>query len=213
MRRNLLVKGAGAPLGRKTSLCQGAKEPGVIKYHIQECEGRCCVESKRKESAQKMEGYLGDSREVGSSGETQSDLYACFVTLSLSISMKRKVIACSGDCEPFVDTKTSLILGPRRLVNDIQKLIGATPRDSKVKGHAPGSLPVSIHKKDNQGHPLSLTVLHFMFCGQYPALYYLHHQWHQLPSASSSLHPQGEERTLRGGSQIGTCRNPWAGSG
>ena len=29
MRRNLLVKGEGAPIGKKTSLCQGAKEPGV----------------------------------------------------------------------------------------------------------------------------------------------------------------------------------------
>ena len=26
-------------------------------------------------------------------------------------------------------------------------------------------------------------------------------------------HPQGEGRTLRGGSQIGTCRNPWAAAG
>ena len=52
-----------------------------------------------------------------------------------------------------------------------------------------------------------------MFCGQYPALYYLYHQWYQLPSPSSSLHLQGEERTLRGGSQIGTCRNPWAAAG
>ena len=49
MRRNLLVKGEEAPLGRKTSLCQGAKEPGVIKYHIQECEGRCRVGSKGKD--------------------------------------------------------------------------------------------------------------------------------------------------------------------
>ena len=72
--------------------------------------------------------------------------------------MKRKVIACSGGCEPFVDTETSLTFGPRRLVNNIQKLIGATPRDSEVKGHAPGSLPVSIHKKDLQCQPLSLSV-------------------------------------------------------
>ena len=70
MRRHLLVKGEGAPLGRKTSLCQGAKEPGVFKYCIQGCQGRCCVESKGKESAQKMEGYLGDSREGGICGET-----------------------------------------------------------------------------------------------------------------------------------------------
>ena len=46
--------------------------------------------------------------------------------------------------------------------------------------------------------------------GQYTVLYYLHHQWYQLPSPSSSLHPRGEGRTLRGGFQIGTCRNPWA---
>ena len=105
-----------------------------------------------------MEGYLGDSREGGSSGETKSSFDARFVTLSLSISMKRKVIACSGGCKALVDTRTSLILGPRRLVNNIQKLIGTTLRASVVKGHAPGSLPVSTHKKDLQGQPLSLSL-------------------------------------------------------
>ena len=98
MRRNLLVKGEGAPLGRKTSLYQGAKEPGVFKYCIQVCQGRCHVKSKGKQSAQKMKGCLGDGREGGSSGEVESDLDACFVTLFLSIYMKRKVIAFSGSC-------------------------------------------------------------------------------------------------------------------
>ena len=158
MRRNFLVKVEGAPLGRKTSLCQGAKEPGVFKYCIQVCQGRCHVKSKGKQSAQKMNGCLGDGREGGSSGETQSDLDACFVTLSFSISMKRKAIACTGSCEALVDTRTSLILGPRRLVNNIQKLIGTTPQGSEVKDHAPGSLPVSTHKKDFQGQPLSLSL-------------------------------------------------------
>ena len=54
MRRNLLVKGEGTLLGRKTSLCQDTKHPAVFKYCIQGCQGRCHVESKGKESAQKM---------------------------------------------------------------------------------------------------------------------------------------------------------------
>ena len=151
MRINLLVKGEGTLLGQKTSLCQDTKDPGVFKYCVQGCQGRCCVESKGKKSAQKMKGCLGDSREGGSSGETQSSLDACFVKLSLSISLKRKVIACSGSCEALVDTGTSLILGPRKLISNIQKLIGTTPRYSEVKGHAPRSLPASTQKKDLQG--------------------------------------------------------------
>nr|XP_027815455.1 pregnancy-associated glycoprotein 1-like [Ovis aries] len=39
------------------------------------------------------------------------------------ISMKRKVIAYSGGCHVIMDTGTSVILGPTRLVNNIQKLI------------------------------------------------------------------------------------------
>ena len=115
-----------------------------------------CQEQRKRR--QETKGCLEDIQEGGSSGETQSDLDACFVTLSLSISMKRRGIACSGGCEALVDTRTSLILGPRRLVNNIQKLIGSTPRSSKVKGHAPGSLSVSTHDKDLQGQPLSLSL-------------------------------------------------------
>ena len=105
-----------------------------------------------------MEGCLGDSWEAGSSGETQSDLDSCFVTLSLSISMKRKVIACSGGCHADFDTRTSLIQGPSTLVNNIQELIDITPRGSELKDHVSGSLPVSTHKKDLQGQPLSLSL-------------------------------------------------------
>ena len=115
----------------------------------------CQEQGKR---GQETKGCLEDSWEGGSSGETQSDVDACFVTLSLSISKKRKVIVCSGGCEAFVDTVISLILGPKRLVKNMQKLICATPRISVVKGHAAGSLPVSTHKKDPQGQSLSLSL-------------------------------------------------------
>ena len=81
-----------------------------------------------------MKGCLGDSREGDNSGQTQSDLDARFLPLSLSISMRRKVIACSGSCEAIVYTWVSMIKGPRTLVDNIQKLISATPRGSKVKG-------------------------------------------------------------------------------
>ena len=53
-----------------------------------------------------------------------------------SIFMKRQVIAYSGGCKVLVNTRTSLILGPTRLVNNIQKLISTMPRGSEVKGHA-----------------------------------------------------------------------------
>ena len=105
-----------------------------------------------------MKGCLGDSQEGGNSGENQSDLDALFLSLSLSISMKRTVIACSDGCEALVHTGTSHIEGPGRLVNNIHRLIRTRPFDSKVKGHVPRSLPVSTHNKDLQGQPLSLSL-------------------------------------------------------
>ncbi|XP_040111126.1 pregnancy-associated glycoprotein 1-like [Oryx dammah] len=42
------------------------------------------------------------------------------------ISMNGKLIGCSSSCEALVDTGTSLINGPTRLVTNIQRLIGAT---------------------------------------------------------------------------------------
>ena len=109
--------------------------------------GKVLCQQERKRG-QEMKGCLGDSQEGDNSGVTQRDLDACFLPLSLSISIKRKVIACSGDCEAVVDTGATYIGGPRRLVNNIQKLISPMPQGSKVKGHAPGSLPVSTHNED-----------------------------------------------------------------
>ncbi|XDB65886.1 hypothetical protein AB1E18_019196 [Capra hircus] len=47
------------------------------------------------------------------------------------IIMKREVIACSDGCSALVDTGTTLIQGPGRLVNKIHTLIGAKLRGSK----------------------------------------------------------------------------------
>ena len=114
--------------------------------------------SRAKEKRARDKGLFIRQLGRGNSGETQNDLDARFLLLSLSISMKRKIIACSGSCEAIVDTGTSAIEGPRKLVNKIHKLIGARPRHSKVKGHAPESFPVSTHNKDLQGQPLTLSL-------------------------------------------------------
>ena len=109
-----------------------------------------CREQRKR--GQETKGCLRDNWEGGKSGETQSDLDACFLPLSLTISMKRKVIAFSDGCEALVDTGTSHIEAPGRLVNNIQKLISARLRGSKVKGHAPGLLPVSKHKRNSRAN-------------------------------------------------------------
>ncbi|MXQ90784.1 hypothetical protein E5288_WYG016312 [Bos mutus] len=72
------------------------------------------------------------------------------------ISMKRKIIACSGGCEALVDTGTALIKGPRRLVNNIQKLIGTTPRGSKhyVSCSVVNTLPSIIFTINGINYPV-----------------------------------------------------------
>ena len=108
-----------------------------------------CREQRKR--GQETKGCLGDSREGDNSGEAQSDLVAHFLPLSLSISIERKVIACSGRCKAIVDTGAAFIEGPGTLIHNIQKFISATPQGSKVKAHASGSLPVFTHNKDHQG--------------------------------------------------------------
>ncbi|ELR58615.1 hypothetical protein M91_02827, partial [Bos mutus] len=54
----------------------------------------------------------------------------------------------------LVDTRTSLILGPRRLVNNIQKLIGATPWDSKISCFAVNTLPSIIFTINGINYPV-----------------------------------------------------------
>ena len=135
--------------------------------------GKVLCREQRK-IGQEMKGCLGDSQEGDNSGETQSDLDACFLPLSLSITMKREVIACSDGCAAMVDTGSSHIQGPGRLVDNIQKLTGAKPRGSKVWGHDPGSLPVSTHNIGSPystSHPLSnSTTFHVLWSIPCPLL-------------------------------------------
>ena len=110
-------------------------------------------------------------------------------------------------------------LTPEQHLSKAQIHWSITCRSSSAPLHTVPRLKVAPSLHTQQGSPwpaslpLSLTALHFMFCGQYTALYYLHHQWHQLPSARSSRHPQGEGTLLRVDSQTRACRNPWAAAG
>ncbi|DAA13861.1 TPA: pregnancy-associated glycoprotein 14 isoform 2 [Bos taurus] len=73
-----------------------------------------------------------------------------------NISMKRKIIACSDCCKALVDTGTSDIAGPRRLVNNIQKLIGSTPRGSEyyISCSAVNTLPSIIFTINGINYPV-----------------------------------------------------------
>ncbi|XP_024843181.2 pregnancy-associated glycoprotein 1-like [Bos taurus] len=73
-----------------------------------------------------------------------------------NISMKRKIIVCSGGREALVDTGTSLIIGPRRLVNNIQKLISAMPRGSEhyVSCFVVSTLPSIIFTINGINYPV-----------------------------------------------------------
>ena len=152
-------------------------------------------------------------------GETQSDPGARFVSLSPSISVNGMVIGCSGGCQALVDIGTSLLIGPSREVTNIQKLIDAiASKDHEVKGHATGSLLVSLHTKDQQDQPpASLFLLqHVVSCqsiGALPPFIFT------INGTDYPVPPQVDIRQVRGQScglalKSGTCRNPlWAAAG
>ena len=109
-----------------------------------------------KEKSTKDEGLF--RRQSGRRAALERLRAALMIALShcLCISMKRKVIACSGGCEALVDTRTSLTLAQEDCSITYRS---STLWGSKVKkAHAPGSLPVSTHKKDLQGQPLSFSL-------------------------------------------------------
>ena len=170
-----------------------------------------CREQRKR--GQETKGCLGTVGKGAALGRLRVTLtpafFHCFQHLH-----EKKGYCLFWRLQALVGTGTSLILGPRTVVDNIQKLIGTTV--CRGEGSCPRVTPCLHTAQGSPGptsHPLSLTVLCFIFCGQYPAPYYLHHQRHQLPSASSRLHPQGEGTILRVGSQTGACRNPWTAAG
>ena len=115
-----------------------------------------------------MKGCSGDSQAVMFMGQSwgrfQSDVGACFIPFSLSISINGTVVACKRGCQALLDTGTAFLRGPRGPVSKIQKLIHARPIGREVKGHSTGSLPGSPHK-DQQSQPLSLFLFqHVVSC-------------------------------------------------
>ena len=115
------------------------------------------------------------------------------------------VAACPGRCRAIVDSGSSVLAGPTQVGHSIFKHINPNPKEkNQVKGHATGSFLGSAHTKDHLGQPPScfLSQLDFMRQCQDPASYYLHCQWHGLPSVPQILPPEGERTTLGSGSQV-----------
>ncbi|KAG5196412.1 hypothetical protein JEQ12_011098, partial [Ovis aries] len=85
------------------------------------------------------------------------------------ITMKREVIACSDGCRALVDTGSSHIQGPGRLVDNIQKLIGAKPQGSKhyVSCSVVNTLPSIIFTIKGINYPVpaqAYILKHYVSC-------------------------------------------------
>ena len=114
-----------------------------------------CREQRKR--GQETKGCLGTVGKGAALGRLRVTLtpafFHCFQHLH-----EKKGYCLFWRLQALVGTGTSLILGPRTVVDNIQKLISTTPQCAEVKGHAPGSLPVSTQNKDLQGQPLILSL-------------------------------------------------------
>ena len=91
---------------------------------------------------------------------SESDPSAHFVPPSFSISMNRKVIACSGGCQAILYVGSSYLFGPTDIVRSIQRSINPSPlQNEQVKGHATESFLGSPHSKEHLDQPLSCFLL------------------------------------------------------
>ena len=125
MRRNILVKGEWNLLGRKTSLCQGTKDPSVFKYCIRGCQKRCCIESKGKEGEKHRAVYetVGKGTTLGRLTETL--MPAFFHCLSAS-PLKERLLLVLVTVRP--------LLTPGQHISEAQEHWSIKYRSSSVPG-------------------------------------------------------------------------------
>uniref|UniRef100_A0A8C9C668 Peptidase A1 domain-containing protein n=1 Tax=Phocoena sinus TaxID=42100 RepID=A0A8C9C668_PHOSS len=57
------------------------------------------------------------------------------------VTVNGVAFGCSRGCQAIVDTGTSFLVGPSRVVTALRRLIGARLVDNEVKGHATGYVP------------------------------------------------------------------------
>ena len=143
----------------------------------------------QRKRGRETKGCLGDSREGDNSGETHSDLGTHFLPLSLSISMKRQIIACSCGCEAIVDTRAAFIEGPDTLVNNMQKLISTTPHGSQVKGRSQSPHTTRITMASLSPSLSNSTTFHVLWSVHCPLL--------SSPSMASTTQCQVESTSSR----------------
>ncbi|CAN0330756.1 unnamed protein product, partial [Rangifer tarandus platyrhynchus] len=133
---------------------QGAISEPVFAFYLSKCRGKGSVE---------MFGGVDKGYYQGELNWIPLTQAGDWCVNMDRISMRRKVIACSCGCHAIVDTGTSLIVGPTIMVNNIQKLIGATPRGSKhyVSCFAVNTLPYPSTASSTQGQlkPTSSRIL------------------------------------------------------
>ncbi|XP_057584195.1 pregnancy-associated glycoprotein 2-like [Hippopotamus amphibius kiboko] len=70
------------------------------------------------------------------------------------ITMKEMVVGCFNGCQAILDTGTSMLVGPTRLITTIQKLINATPFGEEVPCSSISQLPTIFFTIDGKHYPV-----------------------------------------------------------
>uniref|UniRef100_A0A452EX20 Peptidase A1 domain-containing protein n=1 Tax=Capra hircus TaxID=9925 RepID=A0A452EX20_CAPHI len=83
---------------------------------------------------------------------------ACFVPLSLRISVNKKVIACSSRCQAILDLVRQFLFGPTDIVRSIQRSINPSPLQNEqrlILCNSTMILPPSIFTMNGVDFPMS----------------------------------------------------------